>query len=279
MRAIRVVPAIIAATTLLLLCLTLSCQKQEAQGLTEEEAKALMDQYMEIHNEGNLALVDEIFHPEFVLKTPFLPEPIVGIQALKDMGVHRQVKLFVLGGIRNGLDAYKALALGADGVGFGAALEIAMGCRACMACHTGRCPYGITSQDPELRARLDPGTLGKYHDGHAVLHLSGGFFNTFKGRFRIESVDFNISGSTHGSPEEGYFEKLGFSKPSKLNGKTGQKNRYIKIALMIGHVNIRPAWNYIIKSVDGHLDAADKQNAFAPDPGNDVDQISGAGKK
>jgi glutamate synthase domain-containing protein 2 len=45
-------------------------------------------------------------------------------------------------------------------VGFGAAAEIAMGCRACMACHTGRCPYGITSQDPELRARLDPEEAG-----------------------------------------------------------------------------------------------------------------------
>jgi steroid delta-isomerase-like uncharacterized protein len=84
MRAIRVLPAVIAVTALLVLCLAFSCQKQGSQGLTEEEAKALMDRYMEIHNESNLALADEIFHPDFVLKTPFMPEPIVGIQALKD---------------------------------------------------------------------------------------------------------------------------------------------------------------------------------------------------
>jgi glutamate synthase domain-containing protein 2 len=83
------------------------------------------------------------------------------VRALKDLGVHRKVKLFVLGGIRGGLDAYKAMAMGADGVGFGAAAEIAMGCRACMSCHTGRCAYGICTQDPELRARLDPEEAGQ----------------------------------------------------------------------------------------------------------------------
>ena len=61
------------------------------------------------------------------------------VRALKDLGVHRKVKLFAMGGMRNGLDAYKAMAMGADGVGFGAAAEIAMGCRACMACATRKC--------------------------------------------------------------------------------------------------------------------------------------------
>ena len=49
-----------------------------------------------------------------------------------------------------------AMAMGADAVGFGCAAEIALGCRVCYACHKGNCPYGITSQKPEFRARLDP---------------------------------------------------------------------------------------------------------------------------
>ena len=52
-------------------------------------------------------------------------------------------------------DFAKALALGADAVAIASAALMAAGCQQYRICNTGRCPVGITSQDPELRARLD----------------------------------------------------------------------------------------------------------------------------
>ena len=103
--------------------------------------------------------------PEVVTQGVGIPTiALIGpaVRALKDLGLHRKVKLFALGGMRNGLDAYKAMAMGADGVGFGTAAEIAMGCRGCMACHQGNCPYGITSQNPKMRERLEPEEIGQH---------------------------------------------------------------------------------------------------------------------
>jgi len=64
------------------------------------------------------------------------------------------VSLVITGGLRSSADAAKALAMGADAVAFASAALIAAGCQQYRICHTGKCPVGITTQDPELRARL-----------------------------------------------------------------------------------------------------------------------------
>jgi glutamate synthase domain-containing protein 2 len=99
------------------------------------------------------------------------------VQALQELGMHRKVQLVVSGGIRNGADVAKALALGADAVAIGTAALVAIGdndpayeadyaalgstAGAYDDWHEGRDPAGITTQDPLLSARLDPILAGR----------------------------------------------------------------------------------------------------------------------
>ncbi|MEI8299693.1 MAG: FMN-binding glutamate synthase family protein [Pseudomonadota bacterium] len=103
------------------------------------------------------------------------------VDALEDMNKKDEVQLIVSGGIRTGADVAKALAMGADAVAIGQGILVALGCNAatyvrdgkhfsavddytalrtapgfCHHCHTGRCPTGVTTQDPELEQRLEP---------------------------------------------------------------------------------------------------------------------------
>ena len=47
------------------------------------------------------------------------------------------------------------MALGADACYIGTAALLALGCHLCRTCQTGRCSWGIATQDPELVKRLD----------------------------------------------------------------------------------------------------------------------------
>jgi glutamate synthase domain-containing protein 2 len=94
-------------------------------------------------------------------------------RALEDVGLADDIDLVVAGGIRNGGDVAKCLALGADAIAIGTSALMALNCNKeipgvtdyegtigvpageCYHCHTGRCPVGIATQDVELRKRLD----------------------------------------------------------------------------------------------------------------------------
>ena len=69
---------------ILLLCFTFSCQQQVEEGITEEEAKALAESSLEIWNEGNLAVVDELYDPDIIRHDCGQPEDMVGLDAFKD---------------------------------------------------------------------------------------------------------------------------------------------------------------------------------------------------
>jgi glutamate synthase domain-containing protein 2 len=93
-------------------------------------------------------------------------------RALEDVGLADEIDLVVAGGIRNGGDVAKCLALGAKAVAIGHSALMALNCNKeipgvtdyegtvgvpagqCYHCHTGRCPVGVATQDPELRKRL-----------------------------------------------------------------------------------------------------------------------------
>ncbi len=125
--------------------------------------------------QGGTAATQDVFIEDVGI--PTLPAVRMAVDALKELDMHRKVQLIVSGGIRTGADVAKALALGADAVSIGVAALMALNCNAplwpedyaalgvspghCDQCQTGRCPVGITTQDPVLERRLDPEEGGR----------------------------------------------------------------------------------------------------------------------
>jgi glutamate synthase domain-containing protein 2 len=75
---------------------------------------------------------------------------------LRAEGIRNRASLVVAGGFRNSADIVKAIALGADAVYIGTSALVALGCHMCQKCYTGKCTWGIATQDPYLTKRLNP---------------------------------------------------------------------------------------------------------------------------
>lgn len=75
---------------------------------------------------------------------------------LREEGIRHKCSILVAGGFRCSADVLKAIALGADAVYIGSAALVAMGCTLCQKCYTGRCAWGICTQDPYLSKRINP---------------------------------------------------------------------------------------------------------------------------
>jgi len=132
-------------------------------------AKAGADVIVVDGMEGGTGASPEIFQEHTGI--PTLAAVSEARAALEDCGQYGEVQLIIAGGIRDGADAAKAMALGADAVYIGTAALIALNCNRtlhlddyhrlgtapgyCHHCHTGRCPVGVTTQDPKLMERLD----------------------------------------------------------------------------------------------------------------------------
>ena len=125
--------------------------------------------------QGGTAATQEVFIENVGQPTLACIRPAV--DALQELDMHRKVQLIISGGIRNGADVSKALALGADAVSIGSAAMIAIGDNdpkwekeynklgttsgAYDDWHEGNDPAGISTQDPKLIKRLDPIKAGK----------------------------------------------------------------------------------------------------------------------
>lgn len=81
-------------------------------------------------------------------------------ERLRQEGIRHRASIVIAGGIRSSSDVIKAIALGADAVYIGTAALLALGCHLCQKCYTGRCNWGIATQDPALTKRLNP-QIGK----------------------------------------------------------------------------------------------------------------------
>jgi steroid delta-isomerase-like uncharacterized protein len=70
--------------TIILLLNIFGCKQPVPEGLSDEEANAILEKTLKVYNEGNLDLVDETVATENKLHHSAYPEDIIGIEDFKE---------------------------------------------------------------------------------------------------------------------------------------------------------------------------------------------------
>ncbi len=120
---------------------------------------------------------------------------------LVGIGLREKIKLGASGKIISAFDMARIMALGADWCNAARGFMFAVGCVQAQACHTGRCPTGVTTQDPKRQAALvveDKCVRVKnFHHNtlQALSELLGAAGLTHPGELRPHHIARRISGS------------------------------------------------------------------------------------
>ena len=76
---------------------------------------------------------------------------------LVGLGLREKIKIGCAGKVVSAFDIARMLALGADWCNAARGFMFALGCLQAQTCHTGNCPTGVTTQDPQRQKALDVG--------------------------------------------------------------------------------------------------------------------------
>ncbi len=94
--------------------------------------------------------------PKFIKQATSIPTIFALYRARKFLDRKaKDISLIITGGLRVSSDFIKAIALGADAVAIGSSALMACACQQYRLCDTGKCPVGVTTHNPKLRARLN----------------------------------------------------------------------------------------------------------------------------
>ena len=82
--SIKLFAVVSLVAAMVVICITTGCQQQPTGAVTQEQAKAMGNTYLQARDEANMDLLDEIYAADMVAYFPNAPEDLEGLDALKE---------------------------------------------------------------------------------------------------------------------------------------------------------------------------------------------------